>query len=199
MTATTDLPDIDMVAGELNRLRLDVHPSEAHGALCGLVCGDNRAQFAAWVGALASASCTAVALDPEAAARLEEHSVLGQLYRATGEQLQDSEFGFMLLLPDDERMMAERADALASWCRGFLFGLGSSGVGELTDASTELREIIDDMMEISRLSGDDAQVGEEEERAFMELEEYVRVGALLAWAELRQRSLGEQTSTPRIH
>lgn len=198
MTSDTELPDIDAVAGELTRLRFPTHPAGAHGVLCGMLSAGGEADFAVWLASLAAEQGERLPVDPDEMARLEEHSPLGQLYWASAEQLEDPEYQFDLLLPDDDRSIAERCEALAAWCSGFLYGLGSAGLADVEQASPEVREVLEDVVEISRFSVEDVQGGEEEEQAFMELEQYLRVAALLVWAEFRRRGPSGEPA-PNLH
>jgi uncharacterized protein YgfB (UPF0149 family) len=85
--------------------------------------------------------------------------------------------GFALLLPEDDASLADRADALLGWCRGFLGGYGL-GAGDAVPETPEAREALDDLGKIaaSRLSYDDP---EGDEAALLEVSEFVRVAALL--------------------
>lgn len=198
MTPDTELPSIDVVAAELTRLRLQSHPAGAHGVLCGLACAANQAPFAMWLSSLAVEQGESLTLEAEEATRLKEHSPLGQLYWVVNEQLGDPQFSFELLLPDESRSMAERCEALAAWCSGFLFGLGNAGGFDLDTASPEVKEVLEDVVEISRFSVEDVQGGEEEEQAFAELEQYLRVAVLLVWAEYHPRK-SQEDSGPSVH
>lgn len=199
MTSDTELPHIDVIAAELTRLRFQCHPAGAHGALCGLACAESgQMTFAVWLSRLAAQQGDLMALEPDEAARLKEHSPLAQLYWVVGEQLQDPEYSFELLLPDGSRSIAERCEALAAWCAGFLSGLGSTGGLELEDLSQEVKEVLEDVVEISRFSVEDVQGGEEEEQAFAELEQYLRVAVLLVWAERHPREPRENNG-PSVH
>lgn len=199
MTLDTELPNIDVIAAELTRLRLQSHPAGAHGLLCGLACAaSGQATFAVWLSRLAAEQDDTMVLEPEEAARLKEHSPLAQLYWVVGEQLRDPEYSFELLLPDESRSIAERCEALAAWCSGFLFGLGSSGGLELDNVSPEVKEVLEDVVEISRFSVEDVQGGEEEEQAFAELEQYLRVAVLLVWTERHPRE-PQTHDGPSVH
>jgi len=198
MTSDTELPSIDVIAAELTRLRLPSHPAGAHGVLCGLACAASQTSFAAWLQGLAAEQGETLALETDEVARLKEHSPLGQLYWVVNEQLRDPEYSFELLLPDESRTMAERCEALAAWCSGFLFGLGSAGALELDTTSPEVKEVLEDVMEISRFSVEDVQGGEEEEQAFVELEQYLRVAVLLVWTERHPRE-SHSDSGPSVH
>jgi hypothetical protein len=79
-------------------------------------------------------------------------------------------------LPDDDAPVAERGEALVAWCRGFLGGVGLAGIEP--KLGEEAREALGDVARIaeSDVSYDDPDADEE---ALVELEEFVRVAALL--------------------
>lgn len=108
-------------------------------------------------------------------------STLARVTEATRSALEAPDFSFDLMLPSDEATLPVRAEALAQWCRGFLFGLGNSGLTE-SGLSGECREVVFDMDKISRAR---VELSEGEEFALMELIEYVRVGTLSVYHELR--------------
>ena len=93
-------------------------------------------------------------------------------------------------LPDDESALAQRAEALALWCHGFLAGLVVGGVDLAGDPSAlpaEIDELVRDFAEISRagLSEDEAAGKDQPDFALAELHEYVRVSAQIVFEELR--------------
>lgn len=195
MSLPAVLPDVEEVNADLEDLSLELHPSECHGQLCGMLCGQPDTALVVWLGRLAAqnerTSDTAIDLTDA------DRSALAALFRATREQLQDIDYGFSLLLPDDEVPFAARSFALSSWCRGFLFGLAMGGVTEGDKLSSDVQEVLQDMSEISRLDTEDAAGDDEEEAAFVELEEYVRVGVLLIWTELQRGD--EEPPPPKLH
>lgn len=159
------LPSYDAVAEQIAALSLSVDPSELHGSLCALRCGHpTRSNWLA-----EAMSDPTVALPPAS-------SALGQLDAATIEQLGETDFGLELLLPDDDAPVAERGEALVAWCRGFLGGVGLAGIEPVL--GEEAREALGDVARIaeSDVSYDDPEADEE---ALVELEEFVRVAALL--------------------
>lgn len=162
------LPTHADVREQIDRLRLGVEASELHGSLCGYLSGGGDTARTAWLGR--------VLADDEAPA-VPADSPLDQLYRATSQQLEDPDFGFDLLLPDEDRPLAERGDALIDWCRGFLGGFGLAA-GREPPLSDESRDALGDLsrMAASELSYDDPE-GDEE--ALSEVAEYVRVAAML--------------------
>lgn len=97
------------------------------------------------------------------------------------------DFTLALFLPDDSCPLAERSAALVQWCEGFLNGLGIAGLPEFDLLSDEGREVIQDIYKICRIDVENiAETGEDEENAFMELVEYVRMGAMLLYEEFQQ-------------
>ena len=162
-----DLPRHEDVASELDRLHAGVGAAELHGSLCGFVSGGGAAGREDWLLRLAL----------EADGTPAPQGALDQLFVASQAQLGDPDLGFGLLLPDEDAPLVERAEALLSWCRGFLggFGLGAGGEPPL---SAEAREALEDLGKIaaSRLSYDDP---EGDEAALLEVSEFVRVAALL--------------------
>lgn len=152
----------------LKQLGAPVGASECHGFVCAQLCTNTRADVDSW------RECLGGEGD-------EFEATLARISEATAGELESADFSFDLMLPSDEATVAVRADALAQWCRGFLFGLGNSG---LTDAGLtgECRELVEDLERISRAR---AELENGEEFALMELIEYVRIGALSIYHELR--------------
>ena len=94
------------------------------------------------------------------------------------------DLSFAPLLPDDDALMEERLSALAHWCQSFLTGLAAGlsrrGIQSLKALPDEAQEIIQDFAAIAQLETELADDEPEEgEASFVELEEYVKVGALL--------------------
>jgi hypothetical protein len=151
---------------------------EAHGLLCGLLCARGGQVAAHWLELIAEAQCDDA--DPV------RRELLRRLHDETLEALQAGDMRFQPMLPDDQCGVAERAAALARWCQGFLYGLG---VGRLPRAlPVNVREILADFKEIARAVGDDAAAGEDDEAAWAELVEFVRVSVQLVFDELATAS-----------
>ena len=91
---------------------------------------------------------------------------------------------FDLLLPEDAQSIDERATALAQWCQGFLYGLGSGAVQDAGSLPGDVGEIVRDLTEISRVGVDIAQPEESNENAYAELVEFVRVSVQVLFEEL---------------
>jgi len=180
------LPDFERTI-QLSQGNLDAAElAECHGLLCGLVCRESSSNASDFMYQLAAMQ---LVMNPGAAL----NAVLIDAYDSTVAQLEDEEFGFALWLPDDDEPLEERAIALAQWCSGFLAGLGSGG--QLDVLSEEAREAIEDLQQIARAelssAGGSSAESEEDEAAFAEIVEYVRVVALMMREDFRGPGQGE--------
>lgn len=173
-------PDFDELDAALITLSAGVGAADLHGSLCGFLCAGGKG-VQHFLSAVALEHLAADAGDPGA------RTVIGRLFRSSDEQLDDVEFAFEPILPDLDRPVAERAQALLQWCQGFLGGLGAGGFKDERALSADGREVLRDMADIagSQLSFDDDE--EVDEAAYTELLEFARMGALLLREDLRAR------------
>jgi len=157
--------------------------AECHGVLCGMICGESGQTAQDFLSLLATLQLVA-----ESDGML--HDAMIEAFESTVQQLEDEDMGFHLWLPDDDQPLSERTQSLAQWCTGFLAALG---LGEpLSSLSGEAAEALQDLEQIARagfsLHADDAgqkPVAEENEQAFSEIVEYVRIVTLILREELR--------------
>lgn len=164
-----DLPAPSRIEDESRRLGLATSSWELHGALCGWLAGGGENARGWLAPVFADDSISA----PEAG------SPLDALREATAAQLDDRSFEFELLLPDAEASLVERSGALFDWCRGFVgaFGL-AAGDKALSSLSDESREALADLAKLAAAEPQE-DGDEEDEEALVEIEEFVRVAALL--------------------
>lgn len=162
------LPSTERVLQACQRMGLAVSAAEIHGGLCGWLAGGG-ADVAGWP-AKVLADDTLAAPAPD--------SVLDELRQCVVAQLEDRDFGFDLLLPSPERPIDERAEALFEWCRGFLGGFGLA-VGANPPLSEEGQEALQDIAKLAQATAGDIDSDEDDESALLEIEEFVRVAALL--------------------
>lgn len=172
------LPDYDQLNDALQSASCELDPAEFHGQLCGLLCTCDRLELSDWL--IVSLPESDPATMSPAAHELFQ-AVLDHSQTAMGSE----DFGFQLLLPDDTAGLAARLEALANWCQGFLFGISHAGVADIEALPGELPEIVEDFLNISRAEDFQLENEEEDEAAYMELVEYVRVGVQLFHEELR--------------
>lgn len=117
------------------------------------------------------------------------------VYRETAQQLAGESYDLRLLLPDDDEPLALRSEALGEWCQGFLFGLAVSEEQVWDKLSPEAAEVGYDLTEIAGVVGPEGEDLEADETAYAELVEYVRMGAMLIYEELRGKNCGEELGT----
>ena len=172
------LLDFARVDEELERACATVGAAEAHGVICGLLCVPHGIDNPLWLDELAPQHAGAdVQVSEEQARRL-----LVEVATLSAERLSGEAFEFYPLLPADKSPIQIRSRALGEWCTGFLFGLTLAGVGELDGLPDDTREIVTDLSRLAAIRGGAAD--EEEETAYAELVEYVRVGVMLIGQEL---------------
>lgn len=164
--------------------------AELHGGLCASLCIGGVRAAQAWLEEWMRDSSS----EPHEREAAEE--ALRVLENRTWEALNAGEFGLRLMLPEDDADLAERVEALASWCQGFLSGLGLAGFKIRHDESedTDAMEIIRDFAEISRAAVDkDDSESQRNEADFQlaQLVEYVRVGAQIVFEGLAARRQNE--------
>lgn len=160
------LPDWQTIENALAPLRLALSPAELHGALTGWLAGGGAAG-GAWLGKVLADDDLPQPDDDD----------LHVLHNATLEALEDGEFGFQLLLPDEDWPLQQRGNALFDWCRAFLGGFGLAAGAEPA-LSEDGNEALEDLARLAMAEAD-GEGGEEDEQALAELEEFVRVAALL--------------------
>jgi len=157
--------------------------AECHGMCCGVLCANGRLNIEAMVVQLAGSG------DEKSSGAGDAADQLRTLLTATTAQLNSGDFDLQMLLPDDEVPLAERSAALGLWCQGFVMGLSAGGVTEDTEIPADSRELLLDFTRIAHSLHDrddlEQDDGEEDEAAYVEVEEYVRLGVLLMLEELK--------------
>ena len=188
MSDTEHLIDFASIDQLFQQRGLSLDPAECHGSLCGLLCASDAVKGAAWVNQVLAGSLNLPVTDTpplQGSAEGKDHTLLLILYKDTAGHLDDPEYGFSLLLPDDDAPLAQRVEALSHWCEGFLFGLSLGGIQDQTTLPGDSHEVLRDFVEISRLGHGESDDGNEGETAFAEIVEYVRMAVMVVYEELR--------------
>lgn len=179
-----DFEDVLATAGSL------ADAAEAHGSLCGALCSMSPYKMQDWVNEILP---DGTALSDESAAMIE------RVFTATATSFGEQGMEFEPLLPDDGQPLNGRANALALWCTGFLYGLGTGHISNLEALSGDVGEIVRDFTEISRATGDDAEADESNEQAYAELVEFIRVAAQVVYEELLPLRRQVYPAQQRLH
>ncbi|MDP2325647.1 MAG: UPF0149 family protein [Gammaproteobacteria bacterium] len=184
-----DFPAFDTIDGALRRAEASTDAAEAHGSLCGLVCGLGTGALSTWM------ADTLPDAEVNETVKGQVGALLTTLAASSCAALEAGEMSFQPLLPDDGQPLVERVDGLAQWCQGFNHGLFVAA--RIGDADAELNsgntaEIVRDFGDMAQVAVGDEPPDADGEAAYAELVEYVRVSVQLVYEELttvRQRVL----------
>ncbi|MEO1751781.1 UPF0149 family protein [Thiofaba sp. EF100] len=153
-----------------------VQAAEAHGVLAGMLCAAGAAELGDWWSAIR---------EDESQVKVPEP--VRELHAETVASLADVTGTFDLMLPTDEASLEERAEALHDWCQGFLYGYGLAGGRDPVKLLPDAAEVLRDIHQFAQASFDLGEDAEEDEQAYSDLVEYLRVGVLLLHETLHPR------------
>jgi uncharacterized protein YgfB (UPF0149 family) len=179
---TNETPSFYGLDLALSRAGVESDAAEAHGSLCGFLCGLGPGATQAWL-----AELLAEVSPPDAAQLSAATMELEALANAGRSALEDLNLEFQPLLPDDDEPLAGRVECLALWCQGFNHGLYVAA--RLGDAEAEMNsgntaEIVADFAEMAQVSLGEDQPDADGESAYAELVEFIRVSVQLVYEEL---------------
>lgn len=181
-------PTYEALESALRQAESEMSPAESHGLICGMLCVDPAVSDDRWIGEVVSESPEG-GTDPAGAREL-----LARLRGASAAALAGEEVGLQLFLPADDAALMLRTEALIHWCNAFLYGLGVAGLRDDASLSPQAREVLEELTEVSQL--DPEAEGEEDERAFFDVSEFVRVSVMLLYEDLRER---DRVEHPTVH
>ncbi|OGT43329.1 MAG: hypothetical protein A3F42_00115 [Gammaproteobacteria bacterium RIFCSPHIGHO2_12_FULL_37_34] len=183
----TSLPKFFELSASLNKTTLKLHASQAHGLICGIICGGSDHQMA-WENLITGGKTTG-----------KTHELLQTLYETSAHLLDSYLVEFQLILPADSQALSERAEALTLWCQGFLTGLKLVNIPIIDRESSEMTEAINDIIEIAKMNYEEVVASEEDEAAYTELVEFIRVAVILIYQDLREEESSQQSSSSSAH
>lgn len=189
---TSEIPGFDQVDQALRRAEAGYDAAEAHGSLCGLLCGLGAGAESAWLADTLPESPGNPTVTGQATA------ILNALAVNTRGALEDVQMTFQPLLPDDAEALMQRVDALAQWCQGFNHGLFVAARTSATEdeiRSGNTAEIVSDFAEMAQVAVGPDEADAEGEAAYAELVEYVRVSVQLVYEELAAVRQREQAAS----
>jgi len=186
---------------EMNHLMVPLgalnSPSELHGMLCGKLCGGQRMNADEWMEEALSFLDVitneeeGVVGDPEGRGQ----QALARLYSVALSQLEDSNYGFDLMLPTDEAALDLRTAALGEWCHGFLSGFGSAGLDPKAKFSEDAADALRDLAAIVGIGDGADEDDADAESNFVEIVEYVRMAILTLYVDFGQ----SKDAKPVVH
>tara|TARA_Y100001934_G_C12057387_1_gene633660 strand:- start:72 stop:611 length:540 start_codon:yes stop_codon:yes gene_type:complete len=155
-----------------NEIELSIY--ELQGILTALVCrGLNKNHFDQWQQLLGKQLSSRSALDN-----------IFSLMTSIQHTLESTDFRYQPAL-GSSRTLFDRTESLRHWCQGFIIGFDWNNI-EDTEKTEETGIILSDIIQISTAEVGSG-IGEEEERAFFELEEYIKVGVQIIFEEQIQK------------
>jgi yecA family protein len=169
----------DRLLAALQAADADSGAAESHGVICGIICASGTSDPALWLDHLLGEGNTDSVMAESA------QLLLMELYTETLLHFNEGDLGLVLLLPEDDAPLSLRSQALGEWCQGFLYGLALGGVREDGMKKGDMGEIMHDFYEIANTRFDHDLTDEDEESAYAEIVEYVRMSVLLCHEELR--------------
>jgi uncharacterized protein len=170
--------DYEYVGQCLADAGVDSSASGAHGMLSGLICGGETNIRQHLSGEWFSLERQG---DPAIDAC---QTAMDDLAQAIYASIDGEDFGFPLLLPDDDAPLQQRGVAVRDWCDGFLYGVGLVAAASEAGLPGQVKEALNDLAEIGSMDVDDISGDEEEEVALTELTEFLWVAAMLVHEEM---------------
>lgn len=169
-------PDYEKLATLLSTSNIFNSVSELHGVVSGQIC-------AGVLIVKAELTRQLMGIDEPFSSVIEQLVV--RLGKELIEQLEEGDFSFQPLLPDDDEELTIRLHALGEWCEAFNVGFGGGfGKGDQSILE-ETREVLKDFSEISQIENAEQNQTEQEEneQSYMEIVEYVRMAVATVYMQ----------------
>jgi len=177
----------DLVDDALIKANAIADASEAQGTLCGMICASGGGGLNSWLSHVFGEE-----KDNNNLYIPESNEILTALHDHTLKQLTGNSYDLNLIMHDDTESLDIRIDDLSHWCQGFLYGLSTAGLKDIKKLPEEASEILQDMLDISKAGYDPEADEEENEEAYAEIIEYIRIGAYIIFDTFNST---EDTST----
>ena len=181
------MPTYMALSSALRRINSQLSAAECHGLIAGALNTQNTASIARFF----TDDAESLQQDSEFA------ELISQLVQVSSEGYKDEDFNFRLLLPDDTVPLLEKSRALAEWCGGYVMGLLESGLQEFDKLPEDAAEVAKDLVEISQLNVSADVSGTDSD--LMQLEEYVRVGVQIIYAELTRGGSSDEDARDSVN
>ncbi len=180
----------DLVDDALIKANAIADASEAQGTLCGMVCVSGVGGLNNWLSHIFGEE-----KDSKNLYIPESDKILSTLHDATVKELIEGDYDLSMMLHDDDDPLDIRIDDLTNWCQGFLYGLSAAGLKDIKKLPEEASEVLQDMLDISKAGYDTEADDEENEEAYAEIIEYIRIGVYVIFDTLNSA----ETSSTTIH
>ncbi len=155
---------------------VELHASELHGVITGLVCGGYAFESNDYLAMINDLFNNGEGLPAKV------KTLVKLMFSDVWTNILDDSYSFQIMLPDDDDSIAERSNAIGVWVQGFNLGFGLQQKNNAV-LSEDVKEVLSDFAEIANLS-DEVEEDEATEQAYYEIAEYARISALLCFTEL---------------
>lgn len=173
MTSASSLPSYTEMTTLLKGDDTPFLAAQVHGYICGLLCGTSGKIDNSWQNKI---------LSENKSRRARE--MLNELFENSYHMISEFSFEFTLLLPNDKVDINLRTEALGAWCQGFLTGLKQCRIPLDNREPGDMTDTLNDLTEIAKVNFEDNKETDEDEMAYFELVEYVRLAVLNIYHEL---------------
>lgn len=172
------LPDYDGFVDTLAFLNLPITASTLHGMMCGYLCAGADEQGEAYLRALLN--------HKKDAQSRQALLAMFEVFSVSQQQINNFDFEFQMLLPDDDESLTVRAYAFSEWCDGFTQAMSLSGVSIDHFYEEEAQDAMQHLLEFAELDCDALDMDDDEdERALMEVSEYARMAVIRLHGDLK--------------
>jgi len=175
----TEQTSLDALTKALDMSQLGLTASECHGVLCGFICGGINVEDNSWSGAFNDLMNDGLGLP------VDLKNLLKNLFETSVYEFVSGEYQVKLMLVDDNKPLSEVAFSLSQWVENFMAGF-AIGDGSKKKLTKEINETMSDLGQICQI---DTEIDDSEElqRSFEEISEYVRMSAMLCFAEFGKK------------
>lgn len=175
----TEQTSLEALTKALDMSQLGLTASECHGVLCGFICGGINVEDNSWSGAFNDLMNDGLGLP------VDLKNLLKNLFETSVNEFVSGEYQVKLMLVDDNKPLSEVAFSLSQWVENFMAGF-AIGDGSKKKLTKEINETMSDLGQICQI---DTEIddSEESQRSFEEISEYVRMSAMLCFAEFGKK------------
>ncbi len=175
-TFEQNILDFASVQAIITTESVQMHAAELHGVLTGLICAGFEFESVDYLAMITDLFNNGESLP------VKVKAITKLMFSDIWKNILDDSYGFQLMLPDDDDSIVERGHALSVWVQGFNLGFGLHQK-DTAIVSEDVKEVLSDFAEIANLS-DEMEEDEDNEQAYFEIAEYVRISSLLCFTEL---------------
>lgn len=171
-------------------LHLTLSVSELHGIMTAYLCLGLAKQGLNYLSAMFSSHLHN---------NKEAISAIFGLYALTEYQIARQQFEFQLFLPPDEDHLTDRAEAFSQWCQGLMHGFSMTHIQTASFEDEDVQDALQHIHAFSELDYESLELNEDDEQAFIQIQEYTRVTILHIYADQHQAHPSEPNDLVVAH